>query len=120
MWPRVIEGMLGCWMLATPLIFRHTASIDAYAANALISGGLLITTSVLSFWQPTRFARFGTLLISLWLTGHGYFSAVRPGPPAAQNEIMIGLTLLVLAIIPNEASEPPVPWRDRQSSPDTR
>ena len=57
---------------------------------------------------------------SLWLTGHGYFSAVRPGPPAAQNEIMVGLMLLVLAIIPNEASEPPVPWRDRQSSPDTR
>ena len=115
MWPRVIEGMLGCWMLVTPFVFRGTASIDDYAANALVTGGLLIVASLLSFWQPTRHARFATLLVALWLAAHGYFAAARPGPPAAQNEIMIGLTLLLFAIIPSEATQPPPPWRQSRS-----
>jgi hypothetical protein len=93
MWPRVIEGMLGCWMLATPLVFRGTTAIDDFTTSALVSGAVVIVMALLSFWEPTRVARFVTLGVSLWLALHGYFAAERPGPPAAQNEIMIGLTL---------------------------
>lgn len=111
MWPRVMEGMLGCWMLATPLVFRGTTAVGDYTASALGSGAIVIVMALLSFWEPARLARFATLAASLWLAFHGYFAAERPGPPAAQNEIMIGLTLLLLAIIPNEASQPPRAWR---------
>jgi hypothetical protein len=45
--------------------------------------------------------------VSCWLAGHGYVSAVRPGPPAAQNEIMVGLLLLLFAILPNDVNRPP-------------
>ena len=111
MWPRVIEGMLGCWLLVTPLVFRNTAAVEDYTTSALGSGAIVIVMALLSFWEPPRFARFGTLGVSLWLTLHGFFAAERPGPPAAQNEILIGLTLLLFAIIPNEASRPPRAWR---------
>ena len=111
MWPRVIEGMLGCWMLVTPLVFRGTQSLGDYAGLALLSGGMLVTTSLLSFWHRTSFARFGTLAVALGLALHGYFSAPRPGPPAAQNELTIGLLLLLFAVLPNETNEPPAPWR---------
>lgn len=116
MWPRVVEGMLGCWMLVAPFVFRGTQSVDDYATIAVISGGLLITTSLLSFWHGARFARFGTLVIALSLAGHGYFSASRPGPPAAQNELTIGLLLLLFAVLPNETNRPPEPWRARRNS----
>jgi hypothetical protein len=120
MWPRVIEGMLGCWLLVTPFVFRGTTAIDDYTTSALVSGAIVIVMALLSFWEPTRLARFVTLGVSLWLALHGYFAAERPGPPAAQNEIMIGLTLLLFAIIPNEASQPPRVWRhERQTSAST-
>lgn len=111
MWPRVIEGMLGCWLLVTPFVFRGTTAVDDYTASALVSGAIVIVMAVMSFWEPARLARFVTLGVALWLALHGYFAAERPGPPAAQNEIMIGLTLLLFAIIPNEASQPPRAWR---------
>ena len=114
MWPRVIEGMLGCWLLVTPLVFRGTPAVEDYTTSALVSGAVIIVMALLSFWEPTRLARFVTLGVSLWLALHGYFAAERPGPPAAQNEIMIGLTLLLMAIIPNEASRPPRAWRHEQ------
>ena len=115
MWPRVIEGMLGCWLLVTPLVFRGTAAVEDYTTSALVSGAVVIVMALLSFWEPTRLARFATLGVSLWLALHGYFAAERPGPPAAQNEIMIGLTLLLFAIIPNDASQPPTAWRHEQT-----
>ena len=114
MWPRVIEGMLGCWLLVTPLVFRGTPAVEDYTTSAFVSGAVIIVMALLSFWEPTRLARFVTLGVSLWLALHGYFAAERPGPPAAQNEIMIGLTLLLMAIIPNEASRPPRAWRHEQ------
>jgi hypothetical protein len=115
MWPRVIEGMLGCWLLVTPFVFRGTTAVEDYTTSAIVSGGVVIVMAVLSFWEPTRLARFVTLGVSLWLALHGYFAAERPGPPAAQNEIMIGLTLLLFAIIPNEASQPPRAGRHQEA-----
>lgn len=111
MWPRVVEIMLGCWLLVTPLVFRDTPGAGNYAGNALVCGALLGTLSLLSFWRPLRLAHLGTLLVALWLTGHGYFSAQRPGPPAAQNEITVGLILLLFAVLPNEINQRPLPWR---------
>jgi hypothetical protein len=111
MWPRTIEVTLGAWMVIAPLVFRDTEDIGRFAANAVISGGLVILASLAAFWRPAGAARFATLGVGLWLMVHGYFAAPRPGPPAAQNEITIGLLLLVFAILPNEVNDPPVPWR---------
>ncbi len=112
MWPRVIEGMLGAWLMLTPFVFRGTEAVAGCGVNALVCGGVIAVASLLSFWRPTRHARFLTLAASLWLSLHGYFGAERPGPPAAQNELVIGFTLLLFAIMPNEINEVPEPWRD--------
>ena len=113
MWPRVIELMLGCWLVVSPFVFRGTPELERYMFSLVGSGAVVVIASLLSFWPPAASARFLTLLTSLWLTGHGYFAAVRPGPPAAQNEIMIGLLLLVFAILPNDTNRPPADWHDR-------
>jgi hypothetical protein len=88
--------------------------VDDYTATAVISGALIVGASLLSFWEKTRHARLVTLLASLWLMGHGYFSSVRPGPPAAQHEITIGMILLLFAVLPNEINEMPAPWRQKR------
>lgn len=115
MWPRTVEVLLGCWLLITPFVFRETSEVDRYVINSVACGALVIVASLLSFRDGTRFARFVTLLVSLWLAVHGYVFAARPGPPAAQNELAIGLMLLLFAILPNEINDAPRPWRDTSS-----
>jgi hypothetical protein len=116
MWPRVVEVTLGCWLLVAPFVFRDTPAIDSYSTNAIASGALVVVASLLSFWSRLRLAHLVTLGVALWLALHGYFSAPRPGPPAAQNELALGLTLLLFAILPNEINAVPRPWRETTSS----
>lgn len=111
MWPRVVELALGCWLVISPFIFRDTPDVERYFANDLICGSLAVVLSLLCFWEPARRAHLGTLALAAWLALFGYFSADRPGPPAAQNDLVIGLLLAIFAIIPTESSRPPKPWR---------
>ena len=111
MWPRVVELMLGCWLLLTAFIFRGTPQLEAFVVNDAVAGGIVVICSLLCYWRPTRRAHVVTLLVGLGLAAYGYFVTERPGPPAAQNDIMVGLLLFIFAIIPTEASLPPEPWR---------
>lgn len=106
MWPRVVEVLLGCWLLISPFVFRGTPSAGDYAVSQVASGTVIVIASLLCFWRRARGARFVTLLAALWLALHGYFASVRPGPPSAQNEITVGLLLLLFAILPNDVNEP--------------
>jgi hypothetical protein len=112
MWPRVVEIMLGCWLLVTPFVFRSTPHVDDYTMNAAVCGAIVITASLLSFWDRLRLAHVVTLLVSLWLAAHGCFFAERPGPPAGQNELVSGLLLLLFAVLPNEINDVARPWRE--------
>jgi hypothetical protein len=51
------------------------------------------------------------LPVGAWLIAFGRFQQSPPLPPALQNDLVVGLLLLMFAIIPNEASLPPRAWR---------
>ena len=114
MWARVVEIMLGCWLAMSPFIFRHAAEATMFWANDLTCALIVVTLATLSFWEPARKSHLGILVIALWLVGYGYFGAPYPTPGALQNDILVGLLLLMLAIIPSEASLPPRAWRNHQ------
>ena len=111
MWPRVVEIMLGAWLVIGPFVFRDTPDVHRYTMSMVLSGALIAMASTLAFWSPAAGARYITLLTSLWLMGHGYFAAARPGPPAAQNELLTGLLILLFAVLPNDINRPPEAWR---------
>jgi hypothetical protein len=111
MWARVAELMLGAWLMISPLVFRGTASADSFVMRDLSCGAAVIALSLLSFWTRTGWAHLITAALAVALGLMGYLGSDRPGPPAAQNEIMIGMLLLLLAIVPNEANQPPPAWR---------
>ena len=117
MWPRLTELLLGAWLVLTPVIFAGTERVDAFAPRDVGAGVAVIILSFLSFWRRAAWAHLVTAVVALALGLAGYFSGARPGPPAAQNEITIALALLLLAIIPNEATQPPRPWRLSDSPP---
>ncbi|MGE0821210.1 MAG: hypothetical protein AB7G75_10215 [Candidatus Binatia bacterium] len=110
MWARVVEVMLGCWLALSPFIFAHAADKPTLWWNDLASAGALITFALGSFWHPWRHAHFGILGVALWLLVYGYFTPTPP-PPSAQNHIVLGILLLMFAIIPNDANQPPQTWQ---------
>lgn len=50
--------------------------------------------------------------LALWIIGVA-FAAPNPPPPAMyQNFVVVGLLLLMIAVLPSRASEPPRGWRE--------
>lgn len=116
MWGRIVEIMLGLWLLISPFLFGHYPADRPLWMTDMLCGGAVVLLAMLSFWSLSfgRFMRDAHVLIlpvAAWLTGFGYFYGAYPASPGAQNEIFLGLTLMLLAIIPNNASSPPPSWR---------
>jgi hypothetical protein len=111
MWPRVSELFFGAWLMLSPLIFAGTPAIESFATRDLLAGAAIVTLSVLSFWGRTPHAHLISAAAALVLLAVAYVGSPRPGPPAAQNEIATALLILMLAIVPNRANDPPEPWR---------
>jgi hypothetical protein len=111
MWARVIEVMLGCWLALSPFIFRHHAEERALWFTDLLSATAVIVFALVSFWSPLRVAHVANLVVALWLIAIGFWGSQYPTPAALQNYIVVGFLLLMFAIIPNEATRPPLAWR---------
>lgn len=115
MWARVVEIMLGCWLVISPFIFRHPADQNALWTNDLASGFAIIVIAFISFWNPLRHAHWLIAGFAIWLIGFGRFAGGDPNLPALQNDMVVGILLLMFAIIPNETNRPPQAWRDYYS-----
>jgi hypothetical protein len=111
MWGRVTEVMLGLWLTLSPFIFRHYPTNQPLWRNDLVCGAVVVLLALLSFWPRLRYAHLLNLAVAGWLIGFGYVYGGYPASPGAQNNIFVGLILLLLAIIPNQASQPPLSWR---------
>lgn len=110
MWPRVVECMLGCWLLISPFVFRYEDQRLTWWINDYAVGLAVIIFGLLSYGRSTRRTHLLTIAASLWLMLYGRFGHAYPFPPAAQNYITVGLLLLMLAIIPSRATQPPAEW----------
>jgi hypothetical protein len=111
MWARVIEVMLGCWLAMSPFIFRHAGDERVLWFNDLFSAFAVVVLALVSFSSELRYAHLAIVVVALWLIGFGFWASGYPTPSALQNDILVGLLLLMFAIIPNEANLPPRAWR---------
>jgi hypothetical protein len=115
MWARYLEIVLGAWLIASPWIFGHATGLWLHY-NDVISGSAVVFLAAASFTRRGRWAHLLTGAVAVWLGASAYFGFDRPGPPAAQNEITLALLLLTMFAVPNESSDPPVPWRGQTTS----
>ena len=111
MWPRVVEVMIGCWLAVSPFVFRHPPDQNAFWLRDLLCAALVMTLALLSFGRRTRRAHLGILPVGIFLCAAAFVFPSNPPPPALQNDLIVGLILVMLAILPSEASLPPVSWR---------
>jgi hypothetical protein len=115
-WARVVEFMFGCWLAISPFVFAHALDQSALWATDWIAGALVITFALLSYWHPTRHAHLLTAVVACGLVLLGRFSSAEAPSPAQQNQIVVGLTLVMFVIVPNQASLPPTAWRGHQNA----
>lgn len=118
MWSRVVEVMLGAWLVISPFIFRHPPSNPGLWINDLAVGTAVIAFGVLSYWGPARLAHLLTILVGCWLIGFAYRQGFGDPSTASQNHLVLGLILMMFAIIPNDASQPPKSWDEKRLSCD--
>lgn len=121
MWARIVECMLGCWLLMSPFIFGYEFGPDGDAFEMLICdltiGAALIVLSLASYWNPTRAAHWLLIPMAVGLLAFGRLATEPPLAPGHQNHIIVGLVLLMIAVVPNEASLPPRAWRFAADDP---
>ena len=109
MWGRVVEIMTAVWLAMSPWIF-HASDNQSLMWADLGVGLLIAVLAALSYWHPTRYAHLLILAVAIGLIGWGRLAGTPP-PFEHQNHIVIGLFLLMIALIPNDASNPPTMWR---------
>lgn len=122
MWSRVVEVMLGCWLAVSPFVFRHGGDDTAFWVNDLSCASAVILLALVSWWHPLRHAHVLIAGVGLWMIAFGYLHFGGPIPPAVQNNVLMGLLLVMFGVIPNRASEPPASWRKdepRRAEPQT-
>ena len=112
MWSRVVEAMIGCWLLMCPFIFQHPDDALFMWVNHFATGAAVILFALSSYVHRTRRAHWLSLLVGCWLVGFAYWHGFGAPAPAFQNDLLVGLLLLMFAIIPNDASHPAITWRE--------
>lgn len=109
MWARVVECMLGCWLAISPFVFAHGEQTELWVVD-FIGASAVIALALLSYWPPLRYAHLATTAVALGLILFGWLSGGITSGPAYQNHIVLGLLLLMFALVPNHASQPPISW----------
>ncbi len=109
MWARYVEMALGVWLLVSPWVLPDAGG--GVTVVNMLAGALVLLLAGLSFTHRLRAAHLGSLLVSIILIGWGWSHFVRPGPAAAQNQILTGLMLGLVTVVPSESFRPPPCWR---------
>lgn len=110
LWPRALQLVLGCWLLLSPLFFRHTGG----SALGLVDRGagmLIVAVVAISLLPSLDRLHLATLPVALVLIAWSWSSFPRPGPAGAQNQILVGLLLGMLSVLPADATSPPESWQ---------
>ena len=113
MWPRLVELAIAAWLAASPFVLGRGGELSRGVPHWLsdvVCAVLIAAFALLSFNRRWEWLHFAELAIAGWLLGYGFLASSEP-LPALQNDILVGLVLPMFAIIPNEATLPPRPWR---------
>ena len=111
MWARHLELCLGLWLALSPFLFGHSPEARSLWATDLVCAAAVVAFSLLAHWKRLRWIYLLELVVAAWLIAFGRLFALSFAPAAAQNQILVGLLIAMLAIVPNEASLPPRGWR---------
>lgn len=114
MWPRIAELLIAAWLAASPLVLPPHANPPGNVPpwlSDVVCAGLIAVCALLSFTRRLGWLHFMEIPVAAWLVGYGFLAASQSAP-ALENDILVGLVLPLFAIIPNQATLPPLSWRE--------
>jgi len=113
MWARKVEIGIALWLAASPFVFGYARDDVGRWVNDFGCAVLIAGAALLSHASRFRRAHLVSLAVAAWLVGLGWnlaWSTENPSP-IAENWVGVGLVLLIFAIVPSEALQPPMGWR---------
>jgi hypothetical protein len=111
MWPRIMELVIAAWLAASPFVFGSINGPTKFWASDFAAAAAIAILALASFAERTRRAHVLELLVAAWLLGFGYLASAEP-LPNLQNNILTAMVLMMVAIIPTPATEPPRAWKE--------
>ncbi|WP_121666544.1 SPW repeat domain-containing protein [Mesonia aquimarina] len=70
MWAQIINTILGLWLMIAPAVLNYDNDL---ANNSYIVGPLIITFSVIAYWEATRVVRKWNYPLAIWLLAYFLF-----------------------------------------------
>lgn len=116
MWARWLESLIAAWLIASAWLFSLVGVTERLVVP-LAAGVVLLLIEFAARWRHAL--HLLVLPVALALIAWGWARFPRPGPAAAQNAILAGLVLGLLAIVPSAAGEPPSAWRPHVRTEET-
>jgi len=116
MWARAMEVALAIWLVLSPLVFR-VAEPTAYDwGHDILAGAFIAAFALASFAERFRYAYLLNLAVGAWLILAGYIAGwmAETPSPLHLNRLSIGVILMMFAIVPRQASQPPRSWRQAE------
>lgn len=105
MWARIIELLIALWMLISYFLFD-------YQWDHLPVAAAIGIFSLLSYIESLNKMHLFNVLPAFYLLYISYTYPTVPLPFSYQSYILCAFFLLLFAIIPSRASEPPRAWRN--------
>lgn len=96
MWARIINTILGLWLMAAPTVLGYTDTVAA--TNHRIVGPIVVSFAVIAMWEATRPVHWVNLPLGIWLlisplVFGGYGSA------PLINSVVVGALVAVCALV---------------------
>lgn len=108
MWPRVVEMLLGIWLVTSPFVF----GVGGRSFWGALGGGSLVVLFSVAAWRGEfGGARYLTLIAAIGIGGGVYLASSHPVPGFQQSAFLTAILLAMFAIIPNRCNRPPEGWR---------
>ncbi len=108
MYRRVLESVIAAWLIASSVLLALPNAMETRLLP--LAAGVFILFVVVLARRGSR-AHALVPLMAVLFTIWGWSRFARPGPAVAQNAILMGLLLILLGFVPDEASSPPPGWR---------
>lgn len=110
MWARHLEIILGIWLFCA----RFLLNFGDYNFKVwdVINPLLVITLAIACYCRKIRKLHLLQIAPAIYFIHQSFTYYTYVLPFGLQNYILVALLLLIVAIIPTEASQPPIKWRD--------
>jgi hypothetical protein len=101
MWARIINSLLGLWLMASPAIlgFGKTA-----ADNDHIAGPVIVSAAVIAIWEATRGMRKLNIVLGAWLLLAPWVLGYEETIPIV-NDMVVGALVIAFALVKGKVEQ---------------